>query len=97
MKDSEIVVSSFENFNNIYEGMMNDYEEFFDTPFDPSLQCSVENVMKRLSCSKQKFHEFDKPDSKCKLKKLFKTTHLEDVTMGLILNFNSDDLENDEL
>ena len=96
IKDSERVASSFENFNTIYEGMMNDYEEFFGTPFDPSQPCSVENVMKRLSCSKQKFHEFDEPYSKCKLKKLFKTTHLEDVTMGLILNFTKEDLENDE-
>ena len=92
-KDPEQVASAFETFNNIYEKMTADYETFFGAPFDPSWNGSIQNVLKKLSRDKQKFHDFEKLDKMYRLKKLFSTK--EDVTMGLILNFCKEDLNND--
>ena len=95
-KDSEKVVSAFEAFNTICDTMMKHYEEFLGVPFDASFQCSIQNVVKKLNCTKQKFQDFDEPENKSRLNKLFKTSAFEDITMGLILNFTKDDLQKEE-
>ena len=95
-KDSEKVVFAFEAFNTVYDAMMKQYEQFVGVPFDPSFQCSIQNVVKKLNYTKQKFQDFDEPEMKSRLNKLFKTSEFEDITMGLILNFTKDDLQKEE-